>query len=1006
MHLKSIPSSPLILPVLFLLTWVSTTWAQLADPLPEEIEMGSLVLELEDWVTIPASSGGTPRARISIFRALADGRIFVNDLRGRLYRIENRTPSVYLDLAARLANFMDAPGLGTGFHSFAFHPGFSSNGKLYTVHSEPWNAATADFKGPTAPVESGGQQSVLTEWTTGDPSAGTFSGSHRELLRIYFPGNIHAMQEIAFNPNAQPGSPDYGMLYVCNGEGGSYLQGYANNEHRLDSPMGTIFRIDPLGSNSDNGAYGIPADNPWANAANDSILKEIYAYGFRNPHRITWDTGGSGRVYVGDIGETQIEEVNLLQAGGDYGFPEREGTFLLEPDEPQNNTEVFPLPNNDEGFGYTYPVAQYDHDEGIAVVLGPVYRGSLASSALDGYLLFGDIAWGRVFAVLESELALGKQATITEVQLELDGVGGDLRSFVGNNRADLRWGRDADGEIYLMTKTDGKIRKVVGARFHEKGAILQDRERWQLAEDFEEGQGALVVVYGGTNGTVEVVPDPYGGSENSVLRLNASSAYARLPIALTAGGNEGEGSVYFRFALAGGGAANFGISRHQIPLAAHQASFSLNASASEGMTVYDGATSANVSSSLRTGIWYEVWGLFSQSDGTFNLYVRGGEWTAPALLRSGLEPRDSMGSGLRTFLIALMNNLPAGAAIYLDDVYVDSTALNLAAPVGAQWSLIADFETDSILHDWTFEPAAGFATRSIEVSGNHYLKIKPISDQSMKSLGLISLPRPVEVSETATLYGRARVDALALRQVFGLANGSSDDFFGAPHVWLEASLGFPTEAADGVVRIRDDQVFEATSATVAPGQWYDFWMVVRNGGEASGGQTYDFYWRQGGSLSDPSLLYEDAGFQVARESPLTSFGLVAESAQAGGQSGSLWLDDLYLTDGMVLERPYGTGTGMFPGPRGGKQIPWLGNVWDVHSPWIHHEGHSWIYVVRPENSASWAYEEQVEWFWLSPVTYPWIYVQSRNAWLYYLENSRNPRWFYDAKTQEWISIAR
>jgi len=221
--------------------------AQLSDPLPAPIDYGDLTVELEDWVTLPASTGGGGgRARLSVMRYLPDGRLFVNDQRGLIYWVQKGYAQVYFEVRSQLPAFIDQPGLGTGLHAFAFHPDFLSNGKLYTVHSERWNSGTADLKGPVAPVNSGGQMSVVSEWTTNDPAAATFSGTRRELLRVYFPGTIHCAQEIAFNPTATAGDADYGLLYICLGEGGGYLKGLWQNEHRLDSPMGTVLRIDPM----------------------------------------------------------------------------------------------------------------------------------------------------------------------------------------------------------------------------------------------------------------------------------------------------------------------------------------------------------------------------------------------------------------------------------------------------------------------------------------------------------------------------------------------------------------------------------------------------------------------------------------------------------------------------------------------------------------------------------------------------------------------------------------
>ena len=86
-------------------------------------------------------------------------------------------------------------------------------------------------------------------------------------------------------------------------------------------------RIDPAENNSKNGKYGIPADNPFVNETDPRAVREIYAYGFRNPHRLTWDPTNNNRLMVTDIGEANIEELNIVEKGGDYGWPNREGNF-------------------------------------------------------------------------------------------------------------------------------------------------------------------------------------------------------------------------------------------------------------------------------------------------------------------------------------------------------------------------------------------------------------------------------------------------------------------------------------------------------------------------------------------------------------------------------------------------------------------------------------------------------------------------------------------------------
>ena len=119
--------------------------------------------------------------------------------------------------------------------------------------------------------------------------------------------------------------------------------------------------------------YGIPPSNPFAGMP--GALGEIFAYGFRNAHRLSWDRDGT--LLVSDIGEAQIEELDLVVAGGNYGWPEREGSFSIDVE--TNPNVVFPLPPEDP-LPYRYPVAQYDHAEGRAIAGGFVYRGRRSPS--------------------------------------------------------------------------------------------------------------------------------------------------------------------------------------------------------------------------------------------------------------------------------------------------------------------------------------------------------------------------------------------------------------------------------------------------------------------------------------------------------------------------------------------------------------------------------------------------------------------------------------------------
>jgi glucose/arabinose dehydrogenase len=430
---------------------------QVADPVPEPIAFEGLVLETETFVKI-ASADSPPLARLNMIRALPDGRMFVSDLRGVIYVIERGASSVYLDLRSQRPDFVDAPGFGTGLHAFTFHPDFARNGKLYTAHAEGRDAAAApDFLPPDLP-EDLGYHAVLTEWTASDPVGAVFAGTSREVLRIRTAGTVRAIQEVAFNPTVGPGHPDYGMLYVPVGEGDANLARVRSSLHRMDSPLGTILRIDPLGTNAANGRYGIPSDNPWVGSSDPGVLREIYAVGFRNPHRLGWT---EAFMYMSDIGESNVEEINLVEPGRDYGFPEREGTFQLRADEGGRFGTVFALGSDEPPGRYTYPIAQYDHGEGSSIASGPAYAGSMLP-ALRGLLLFGDVRSGRVFYVRVDEIRQGRQATVHEARLYLDGTREQLTDREG--RADLRWGVDAAGEVYVMTQADGAVRKIVGAR--------------------------------------------------------------------------------------------------------------------------------------------------------------------------------------------------------------------------------------------------------------------------------------------------------------------------------------------------------------------------------------------------------------------------------------------------------------------------------------------------------------------------------------------------------------
>jgi len=424
----------------------------LKNPIPDSIRSSDLVVGVDLVTQIPPSSPDKlPSTRIIKLDCRPDTHeLFVLDLRGKLYELVNGQPKVYMDMAALKPKFIHHPGFATGFGSFAFHPEFANNGLLYTTHTEMPGSGKADFNYPDSiPVT---MQWVLTEWKTA-PSNLAFSGKGREIFRIDMPTSIHGLQEISFNRLAKPGDQDYGLLYIGIGDGGSTEIGYPLVSVIPQKIWGSIIRIDPLGKNSTNGQYGIPPQNPFSNTTN---AREVYAYGFRNPHRINWSK--SGQLFSINIGEHNIEALNLIMPGHFYGWPIREGTFM---ERFFNDIgKVYPLPPNDSIYHVTYPVAQFDHDEGTAISGGFEYYGS-AIPQLAGKYVFGDIGSGRLFYVNMKDLRLGRQAIIKKWNITDNGVPATLAKLCRNTRVDMRFGMDSKGELYILTKQDGKVYKLV-----------------------------------------------------------------------------------------------------------------------------------------------------------------------------------------------------------------------------------------------------------------------------------------------------------------------------------------------------------------------------------------------------------------------------------------------------------------------------------------------------------------------------------------------------------------
>ena len=407
----------------------------LDNPLPSPIKAGSFRLELEEISSaLTAPLWGLPAPGVS-------DRFFLIEQTGELWSIDSVTGNTELvaNFNGRLVNAGTAAFSGfdeRGLLGLAFHPNFANNGLLYTYTSEPAED-TADFT-TLSSGEQADHQSVITQWQTSTEVDGRMTldfDSAVVLMRIDQPQFNHNGGHIAFGPD--------GMLYIALGDGGgadddhSRGHGIIGNGQDTTTLLGSLLRIDPAGRNSENGRYGIPEDNPLSNQPG---LDEIYAYGLRNPYRFSFDPQ-NGDLIVTDVGQNAIEEINRVKSGDNLGWNAREGSFGFFSNDNQPGF-VFEQPQPSL---LVDPIAQYDHDEGIAIIGGFTYRHNTAQQAglepiaseFDGRYVFGDFT-GRLFYLTEKE-------TIAEFRL-LDNI--DIGVLLG-------FAQDATGNLYLLASQLG-----------------------------------------------------------------------------------------------------------------------------------------------------------------------------------------------------------------------------------------------------------------------------------------------------------------------------------------------------------------------------------------------------------------------------------------------------------------------------------------------------------------------------------------------------------------------
>lgn len=428
----------------------------------DPIQKTNLVIELEDVVQLPRLPGRTPYKGITLLRAdpREPGALLIDELMGVLYRVKDRDVRVFLDVRKFFPKFICDPGVASGLGSFALHPEFVRNGIFYTIHSETFRGSPAvnasDIPSDVPKWETPPLEWVLTEWLLTDPAAVSFTGAHREVLRFVTPTTGHAAQEIAFAPVTDSSDPDYAKLYIAIGDGGSGNLGRPDMAGHPRTFLGAILRIDPTGRNSVNGQYGIPVDNPFADSDDATVRKEIWAYGFRNPHRLSWDLTHGKRMISVDIGEANVEEVNLIQKGGAYGWGVGgiEGRTRIDV---KTDLKTVRAATPTELAGVHLPLGEYDHGDGAAITGGYVYQGPL--QALRGKYVFGDIVNGRIFHMnMDPDLS---DRAIYEINLVREGAITSIKTLAQASRAHLRIGYDdRTGEMYLLTKDDGMVRRI------------------------------------------------------------------------------------------------------------------------------------------------------------------------------------------------------------------------------------------------------------------------------------------------------------------------------------------------------------------------------------------------------------------------------------------------------------------------------------------------------------------------------------------------------------------
>jgi glucose/arabinose dehydrogenase len=330
----------------------------------------------------------------------ADGtqRLFVVEQAGTVRIIQGgmllATP--FLDIRSSVTS-----GGEMGLLGLAFHPNYSQNRRFFVSYTRTVN---------------GQLQSVIAEYETSAADPNVASTAERVLLTVDQPFENHNGGQIQFGPD--------GYLYIGYGDGGAGGDPLGNGQN-LNTLLGKILRIGVDTAQP----YAVPPDNPFVGQA--GIRPEIWAWGFRNPWRFSFDRA-SGRLFVGDVGQSDFEEIDLVERGGNYGWSIMEGAHCYPPPSTGCNTS-----------GLALPIAEYSHSEGNSITGGYVYRGD-GIQELRGKYVFGDFGSGRIWQLQETASGGWLRSLLLDTDLNI--------SSFGQDQAGELYAVDYNGAVYRLRK--------------------------------------------------------------------------------------------------------------------------------------------------------------------------------------------------------------------------------------------------------------------------------------------------------------------------------------------------------------------------------------------------------------------------------------------------------------------------------------------------------------------------------------------------------------------------